>query len=269
MATAQHSLPSDLRQLLPVLLNVWPRSITHEVGLRPAARQFFQGRGRLARGFPRPGEVTGSRVGALFCLVLGWMAEAARTPLLRSVRTLGVSYVLASFAGLGLTFLLIPWSAKYKIDVRGGVLRTPAPIDSLEYIRNRVTPGEKILVYPYQPLYYYLTGTYSVSKYDRILVGTYEPSQFQEMASELAAAKPRVVLLDPFFTEFIPPMCPNIAVEALAAKDPVEDYIFANYHSCRVFGEPTARWHVVVMMRDDLACSAQGTGNISSGDARR
>ena len=191
----------------------------------------------------------------LFCLVLGWMAEAAKTPFLKAAKTLGVSYALVSLSAFSLSFLAVPLAAGYKIKIRGGIVRTPAPYDALGYIQSRVAPGERILVYPYQPLYYYLAGTYSVSRYERLLAGTYEPSQFQEMARELQASRPRVVLFDPSFTEVIPRICPNVAVEALAAKDPVVDYLFVEYHPCRTFGEPGMPWHVVFMVWKDLSCS--------------
>lgn len=195
----------------------------------------------------------------LFCVVLGWMAEAARSPFLKAVKTVGVSYTLVALGALAVPALIVPLAANYKVETRGGTVRTmPDAAEALAYIQNQVTPGEKILVYPYQPLYYYLTGTFSVSRYERLLTGTYTASQFEEMAQELRASQPRVVLFDPTFSDFVLRICPNVPIQALAADDPVADYLFSRYRPCRSFGEPITPWHAVFMVRNDLSCPGNG-----------
>ena len=195
-----------------------------------------------------------------FALVLAWAAEAAKTRFLRAARTMGVFYVLVSFGALAMAILLAALNGKYKIETRRGVLRAAAPYTAFEYIQRRTAPGERILVYPYQPTYYYLTGTSSVSRYEYLQLGMHTPHQFQQMAEDVKTARPRVVLFDPSFTAFVPAMSPEVSPSILAARDPVADYVFAHYHPCRVFAAAQEGWHMVFMLRDDFACSEAAVG---------
>ncbi len=207
----------------------------------------------------RPSAINIMLQAPLFSIVLAWMVEAARTPTLRVARTLGLSYLLVSFAVLGFSFFTIPSTATATVQSRRGLIRTtPDTAEALAFIQSRVAPNQKILVYPYQPLYYYLTGTYAVSQYDRLLAGTYTPSQFEEMAGELKSSQPSVVLFNPTFTEVIPGMCPNAPLGTVVARDPVVDYLFSRYRACRTLGNPMQLSHVVFMVRDDLSCSGAG-----------
>jgi 4-amino-4-deoxy-L-arabinose transferase-like glycosyltransferase len=191
----------------------------------------------------------------LFLLVLAWMAEAAWTPFLRSARTLGTAYVLASSTALGLALVFPALGASHRLETRRGVLRAGAPCDAFDYIQARVPAGETILVYPYAPLYYYLTATYSVSRYDYLQLGMHDSSQFHEALLEIEAAQPRFVLFNPSFIALVPEVFPATSVEALAAPDPVADYILAHYRPCRAFWSGGVPWHVVFMVRADLGCS--------------
>jgi 4-amino-4-deoxy-L-arabinose transferase-like glycosyltransferase len=206
-------------------------------------------------GTGRPDSVHVMYLAPLFSLVLGWMAEAAKTPFLKSAKTLGMAYVVASFAALGLALLSVPLAARYKLETRRGTLHASAQYDAFDYIQGRVPLGEKILVYPYQPIYYYLTGTFSISRFEWIIPDMYGPAEFQEMIGELRSTKPRVVLFDSIFKEVIAPRWPNMSASALAARDPVEDYIFAHYHPCRTFTAANMEWHIVFLLRNDLSCS--------------
>ena len=195
----------------------------------------------------------------LFCLVLGWMAEAAKTPFLRAARTLGVSYVLVSFGTLGGALLFGPLTAKYRLETRRGMLRAPAPYGAFQYIQSRIKPGEKILVYPYQPLFYYLTATYNVSRYEYLFPGMNTPSQFEDMAREFKASRPRAALFNPCFSDSVARVCPNVSLKALAATDPVTGYLASHYRACRSFDGPGLQWDLVFMVRKDLPCIGEAS----------
>ena len=57
--------------------------------------------------------------------------------------------------------LLRALNAREQIQTRRGVVHVPARDTVVEYVQAHVAAGEKILVYPYLPLYYYLTDTAS------------------------------------------------------------------------------------------------------------
>ena len=191
----------------------------------------------------------------LFAVVLGWMAESARSPFLRAARILGVSYALAAFLALGLVFLGRSLGAKHELATRRGLLRTSAPSDGFQYIESGIDPGDKILAYPYQPLYYYLLGTSSVSRYDWLLPGMNAPEQFQEMVRELETSRPRVVLFDTRFAEIMPQITRGVPAQALAARDPVAEYIASHYRACRNFMAADTPWRVMFTVRKDLSCA--------------
>jgi 4-amino-4-deoxy-L-arabinose transferase-like glycosyltransferase len=190
----------------------------------------------------------------LFCLVLGWMAEAPRTSFLRAARTLGVSYVLISFAALGAALLIGTLTAKYKIETRRGALRASAPYGAFEYIQSHIKSREKILVYPYQPLLYYLTATDDVSRYEYLFPGMNTAAQFEDIERNLEATRPAAVLFNPDFLVLVPSLCPNVSAKSLAAIDPVATYLARNYRVCRTFDGPGLQWHVIFMVRKNLSC---------------
>jgi hypothetical protein len=110
-----------------------------------------------------------------------------------------------------------------------------------------------MLVYPYLPLHYYLTATYSPSRYEYLMPGMHSPQQFQELLSELAADRTRVVLFEPSFREKIIAGFPAASPEVLAAQDPVGDYIATHYRACASLTSQDF-WRFAFMVRQDLAC---------------
>ena len=195
-----------------------------------------------------------------FSLLLAWMSEAAKTPFLRLSKGLAVGYVMVSFAALGLAFLLSANGASYRLETRRGTLRTPVQYDAFKYMQSRIPAGEKILVYPYQPLVHYLTGTYSITRYDWIFPGMYNAAEFGEIIADLEASRPRVVLFYLLSWNEILGGCPNFPIQVAAARDPVFDYLIRRYHPCRSLAANSLQCYIVFMVRNDLPCSL-GSGN--------
>ena len=67
--------------------------------------------------------------------------------------------------------------------------------------RRTLPPENKILVYPYLPLYYYLTDTANPTRYEYFQPGMHTPQQAEEMLAEITAARVPVVLFEPSFWE--------------------------------------------------------------------
>ncbi len=203
----------------------------------------------------------------LFGLVLAWMAEAAASPFLSAAKTWGGLYLVASFGGLALVLVFMSRAAGHKIETRRGVLLGSAPSQAaLNYIQNHVAAGERILVYPYQPLLYYLTGTFSVSRYEYLQLGLNDRSQYEEMRREVAAARPRVVLFDSSYDDLIGVVFPSTPLAAVAARDRVADYIATHYHPCRDLPLLRGGDFWVFMVRNDLSCSGESLARRRTGD---
>jgi hypothetical protein len=119
-------------------------------------------------------------------------------------------------------------------------------------VQEYAAPGEKILVYPYLSTYYYLTQTYSPTRYEFYQPGMHTFEQLDEMVRDFSADPTRLVLYEPGFAEHIHEAWPNTPASALA-RDPMADYILREYHSCGTV-TTSGEWHFEFMVRKDLSC---------------
>jgi len=200
----------------------------------------------------------------LFYLVVAWVLDGLNVPshLWRSLKPLLVLGIFLSFTAFGMAMLWGPLGARHTFRTARGTIRTGDPDFALEYVQAHVTPGEKILVYPYQPLYYYLTATFSPTRFDFLQPGMHTPDQFQGATREVLADRTRVVLLETSFREKCSVGWPNTPPQVIAARDPVEDYIFAHYRPCTALAA-NAFWHFVFMVHKDGSCPPGESGATS------
>ena len=189
-------------------------------------------------------------------LVLAWTLERSLFPskFLNGVRTLGSFFLFFSFTALGLTLLWGPLNAHVVLKTRRGVLKAQHGDAVLEELQARVRPGEKIFVYPYQPLYYYLTSTFSPTHYEYLQLGMHTPEQFSEAIRDVAADRTPVVVFQPSFTEYLPQGWPATPTDVLAARDPGAEYILSHYQPCKTLTSLQS-WQFVFMVRKDLSCT--------------
>jgi len=200
-------------------------------------------------------------VGPPLLLVLGWIVGGRPVPsrLLAKLQPLCVAYVLIAFTAFGLILLVSgPLSAKARLETRRGVLALSGPDAVIPYVMNHVAAGDKIFVYPYQPMYYFLTATFSPTRYEYLQLGMHAPDQMKQAMDELASDRTKVVLYAPSFnTETVSEVWPATPQHVLAV-DPVRDFIFSHYRPCRPL--ESFQWRFVYMVRRDLRCP----GEISS-----
>jgi hypothetical protein len=109
-------------------------------------------------------------------------------------------------------------------------------------------------VYPYQPLYYYLTSTFSPTHYEYLQLGMHTPEQFAEAIREVAANRTPVVVFQPSFPELIPLGWPATPTNVLAARDTGAEYILSHYRPCKTLTSLQS-WQFVFMVRKDLSCT--------------
>ena len=190
----------------------------------------------------------------LFALVLGWMIDGRDIPgrLFREVKPFFITYSVIALLLFATPLLLRSLNARDRVQTRRGEVNVPASDTVVEYVQSHVTAGEKILVYPYLPLYYFLTGTASPTRYDYFQPGMHTPHQAREMLAELSAARVPVVLFEASFWEKIPTSWPGTPLSAIV-RDPVADYIQREYRTCKILNSP-AEWKFLYMVRKDLAC---------------
>jgi hypothetical protein len=186
--------------------------------------------------------------------VLGWMMDGRDIPgrLFRQVKPLFIAYVLVAFLMFAAPMLLRTLNARDQIQTRRGMVRVPGPDTVVESVQAHVAAGEKILVYPYLPLYYYLTDTAAPTRYEYFQPGMHTPQQSQEMLAEITAARVPVVLFESSFWEKIPTSWPGTPLSA-TLRDPIADYIQREYRVCKILNSPDD-WKFLFMVRSDLSC---------------
>jgi len=190
----------------------------------------------------------------LFALVLGWMIDGRDIPgrLFREVKPIFVTYTVIAFLLFATPLLLRALNARTRVQTRRGVINVPAKDTVIEYVQAHVPARKQILVYPYLPLYYYLTDTVSPTRYEYFQPGMHTSQQAQEMLAELAGARVPVVLFEASFWEKTPTSWPGTPVTAIV-HDPVADYIQRDYRVCKILNSP-AEWKFLFMVSKDLAC---------------
>jgi hypothetical protein len=189
----------------------------------------------------------------LWYVVLAWALSAPiESRLLRSTRPVLIAYAATAFGMLGFAVLLASTGAHNQIETRRGVITTGQPDEVIAYVQAHAAPGDQLLVYPYLPLYNYLTDTRSPSRYDFFQPGMNTPEQAQEIITSLEATRARAVLFEPWFAEKFANSWPETPLGAIA-KDPVADFITNYFRVCRMLQSPD-HWRFHYMVRKDLAC---------------
>jgi hypothetical protein len=136
----------------------------------------------------------------------------------------------------------------HSVITRRGTITMQTPDMVIPYVQAHVAPGERILIYPYQPTYYYLTQTYSPTRFDFYQPGMHTEQQLQEMLAEFSAHPTRAVLYEPTFTEHLHEAWPNTPSSAIA-RDALAEYIKSEYRPCAMLTS-----EIQFMMRNDLVC---------------
>ena len=101
----------------------------------------------------------------------------------------------------------------------------------INYVQAHVLPGAELLVYPYLPLYNYLTATHSPARLDFFQAGMNTPEQAQEIIADLKSKKIDAVLFEPGFAGKFASAWPETPLRDVA-NDPVADFIVRNYRVC-------------------------------------
>jgi len=195
----------------------------------------------------------------LLYLVLAWFVDGSDFPggVVRAIGPVLAAIVFVAFSAVGMAFLIANRDAKSVTDTRRGAVRTPESDGVLSYMQAHLPSNAKIFVYPYFPLAYYLTATFSATRYDYLQPGMHTRDQNEEAIQEIQTNRTPVVLFEPSFYEKIPASWPNTPVSALA-RDPVADYIVRNYHSCVNLMSGSLS-HFSFMVRNGTPCPTDPT----------
>jgi len=189
----------------------------------------------------------------LWYVVLAWGLGSPVRPqlLLARIRPLLMAYVAAAFGMLGLAVLLATTGSHREVQTRRGAIIISEEDTVIAYVQAHSQPGSRLLVYPYLPLYNYLTATTSPSRYDFFQAGMNTSEQAQEIIESLKRNR-SPVLLEPRFAEKFANSWPETPLKAIAS-DAVSDYIVRNYHTCKVLGSAEG-WRFEYMVPRTSSC---------------
>jgi hypothetical protein len=190
----------------------------------------------------------------LWYVVLAWILGAPEidSRILTTARPYIGSYIAITFGLMGFALLLAATGARNSIETRHGVIKTSAKDTVVEYVEAHVPVREKVLVYPYLPLYNYLTATRSPSRYDYFQPGMNTPEQAREIITSLQSHEVRAILFEPWFAEKFANSWPGTPLNAIT-KDSIADYILVNYHVCQVLNS-ASNWRFEYMVRRQETC---------------
>jgi len=181
---------------------------------------------------------------------LAWILEAKefRSTTLPAIRPFLVLLIGIGFGLMSLAILTTATGAHNRVVTRRGLIVTGEEDTVIDYVEKHTAPGEKILVYPYLPLYYYLTGTGSPAPLDYFQPGMNTPEQAQEIIASLQSQNVSTVVFQPSFAEQFATSWPGTPLRSIA-NDPVGDYIARNFRICRILNSPSASSFQLMVQR--------------------
>ena len=190
----------------------------------------------------------------LWYVVLAWMLGAPehQSTALITARPYFIAYIAITFGLMAFAILLAATGAQNRVQTRRGIITTSAKDTAVEYVQAHVPVGQEVLVYPYLPLYNYLTATRSPLRYDYFQPGMNTREQAQAIVTSLRSHEARAVLFEPEFAEKFANSWPGTPLTAIA-DDPVADYIVRNYRVCKVLNS-ASNWRFEYMVQKDLIC---------------
>jgi hypothetical protein len=189
----------------------------------------------------------------LWYVVLAWIlgGQAIRGEALSTLRVPLIAFVAVSFGLLSMAVLFATTGASKRIETRRGLIATSSKETVIDYVQAHVKPHSGLLVYPYLPLYNYLTETRSPARYDYFQPGMNTPDQAAGIIDALKTSNVPV-LFESDFAEKIATSWPGTAISAIV-KDPVSDYIAGNYRTCKILSSADS-WRFQFMVRADTKC---------------
>jgi hypothetical protein len=99
---------------------------------------------------------------------------------------------------------LVALVANHKLTTRRGTMYTAFPPDAvLDYLNAHVAPGEPLFVYPYSPMYYFLSAASNPTRYSILLYQTNTDQQLREVTRTIEATKVKYVVWDRSFPAWV------------------------------------------------------------------
>jgi hypothetical protein len=110
---------------------------------------------------------------------------------------------------------LVALVANHKVVTRRGTMYNSFPQNTaLEYLNAHMAPGEPLFVYPYAPLYYFLSAASNPTRYSILMYDYNTNREFQDAVRTLETAKVRYVVWDRSFPSCVSKAFPSFRMPA-------------------------------------------------------
>ena len=141
-----------------------------------------------------------------------------------------VGAIVLALGIAALSYSVLQMTSEPVIETRVGAVRTGASeLSVIKLVGNRVNPGDKLFVYPYLPIVYFLTGAVNPTPYSFLQPGMMQSPEYDATLSALRAHPPKWVLYFALPLETYHGIWPAADPRALNLT-PVDHFILSNYH---------------------------------------
>ena len=147
------------------------------------------------------------------------------------------SLLAVSLVVLGSLNLATALQARTRIDTRCGVIYGFKREAALAFLIAHTAKGEPVLVYPYYPIYYFLSGTQNATRFSIFVHGWNRPDQFRSAVESIKSKRVRYVLWDTLITDKTLPQWFPAYIQPSPRDLIVENYLLSHYHQVGLEGD--------------------------------
>jgi len=149
--------------------------------------------------------------------------------------------------------------ANHKLTTRRGTIYTSFQTDRvLEYLEAHASPGESVFVYPYSPMYNFLSATSNPTRYSILLYNTNTDQQFREAIRTIDTARAKYAVVDRTFPTWVHTWFP--AYRMPAGEDLIVEPYLADHY--RVVSAADDRYDL--LERKDSAAGSAAALSVSA-----
>jgi hypothetical protein len=209
--------------------------------------------------FVRPDIVHFMYVFPLLSLVMAWFIQGRdiSLPSFDALKPLALGVLAVAFLLFSASVFWRVLRPPVTLETQRGTITLSRKDEVLTEIESRSRPGDKIFVYPYAPLYYFLTGTTSPSSIDYFQPGMSTDAQAGEIVSRLMSEPKIASYFELGFVQKVPTSWPATPLKAIA-NDRVGEFLMRSFYPCKVL-HSTTQARFLVMTRTKQDCFKQAT----------
>lgn len=104
--------------------------------------------------------------------------------------------LVSSIALVAAALALVGTGPATAMETRNGEIRTFGSDEALEFLQQNVAAGERVFVYPYYPMYYFLADVRNPTRYSILMYHINTTEQFDEVIRDLEIGQVKYVLWD-------------------------------------------------------------------------